>query len=245
MPTSSTDLPLTLQSQSLAFAVRSAQIDVSGQQLQDFNLNGSYDGKQIKVVQLTSRVGKSGNLEGQGDWSIETNQGAGNLNLKQFPLPLIVTIAREALPEYADELQQPPIDSLTGLIGADVKFQFSPDDQTQLVEMVLGSGRLSVSGQELRDFKLDGSYDGKQIKVAQLKSFVGDSGEIEGQGDWSIETNQAAGELKWDDLPLALLAAFADMPSPVEGNSNGQLTISSPPLIQANSRTTKLLVQWV
>ena len=215
------------ETQLLELILESAQMSVSGQQLRDFKLDGSYDGKQIKVTQLKSLVGKSGEMEGRGDWSIETNQGAGNLNLRQFPLPLLVTLAKQAVPQYAEQLQQPPIDSLSGKIGADVKFQFSPEDDTQSLELVLGSPQINVSDQELRDFKLSGSFDGKQIKVAQLKSFIGEGGELEGQGDWSIETNQAAGKIEWDNLPLALLAVLADMPSPIEGNSAGQLTIST------------------
>ena len=222
------------QTQSFDVVLESPEMNVSGQQIRDFRLEGSFDGKQIKVAQLTSLIGKSGELSGQGDWSIETNQGAGNLNMKQFPLPLIVTIASEAMPQYADQLQQPPIASLAGQIDTDLKFQFSPDDQTQSVEMVLGSAKLSVSGQELRDLKLNGSFDGKQIKISQLKSFVGEGGKVEGQGDWSVETNQATGNLEWDKLPLATLAAFVDMPSPIEGNSNGKLAISTRAAGQAN-----------
>ena len=227
---SSPDNPM----QSLEVAVRSAQLSASGQQLRDLKLNGSFDGKQINVAQLTSRVGETGQLEGQGNWSLEANQGAGNLNLKQFPLPLIVTIAQEALPAYAEQLQQPPFDSLAGDIGADVKFQFSPDDQTQSVEMKLGSAKISVSGQELRDLTVVGSFDGKQIKVTELKSFVGTGGKLAGQGDWSLETNQAAGEFEWDALPIATIAAFADLPASVEGNTNGKLTISTLAADQAN-----------
>ena len=215
------------QTQSVELVLGSAQLGVSGQQLRDFKLNGSYDGKQIKVVELKSQIGETGKLQGQGDWSLETNQGAGNLNLEQFPLPLLVTLAQEALPQYAEQLKQPPIDSLAGKINTDVKFQFSPDDQTQSLEVDLLSSRVSVSGQELRDLKLNGSFDGKQVKVVQLKSFVGESGRVEGQGDWSIETNQAAGKVEWDGLPLATISAFANLPAVIEGNSNGELTIST------------------
>ena len=202
---SSPDNPL----QSLNVAVRSAQLSASGQKLQDLKINGSFDGKQIKVAQLTGRIGESGALDAQGNWSVETNQAAGTLNVKQLPLPWIVTVARETLPEYADQLQQPAIDTLTGQIGADVKFQFSPEDQTQSFDVVLGSPQMSVSGQQIRDFKLDGSFDGKQIKVTQLTSRFGESGELAGQGDWSIETNQGAGNLNMKQVPLPLIVTIA------------------------------------
>ena len=221
--------------QTLGLSVNAAQLSIAGQQLQDLDLKGSFDGKQIKVTQLTSRVGESGNLNAQGTYSVEANQAAVTADAKQLPLAWLVSITRAALPQYADQLQQPPIKSLSGRIDATVNYRASLNEApVESLNVSVSSGRMEVLSQELRNFKLDGIFDGKQVKVTQLTSRVGDSGDLDGQGEWSVETNQAAGKIKWDDIPIALLSAFTEsVPSSIEGNTNGELTISTTDVGQA------------
>ena len=201
--------------QSLELAVRSAEMSISGQQLRDFNLNGTFDGKQVKVVQLASRVGDSGQLNGQGDWSIETNQAVANLNLKQLPLPWLVSTAQEMLPELNEELQKPPIQSLVGQIDADIRYRGLLDvAPIQSLDLSLSSAQIELSGQQLRDFKLDGSFDGKEIKVTDLKSRIGENGELSAQGTWLTETNQVVGNLDSKQLPSAWLVSITQQMVP-------------------------------
>ena len=215
--------------------VKDSQINVGDQQLRDLSGLVQMEKGQLRIDGLNgdfyNQATRNGSVSGTAQVDLQQlTQTSVGLNFEQLPLPWLVSVAREALPQFSQQLKQPVINSLSGQIDASVNYQPTHvKGQTPSLQIVAKSKEISVSGQLLNDFKLNGSLQNNQLELSKLSGRIGSGGKIDASGNWSIQANQATGKLKWNQVPLAALSGLKDAwPTAMAGTSSGGITVSTP-----------------
>ena len=232
IPTATPDDLITWQANG---NVKDSQINVAGQQLRDLSGLVQMDKGQLRIDGINgvfyNQAARNGSVSGTAKVNLQQlAQSSVGLNFEQLPLPWLVSVAQEALPEFSQQLNQPVISSLSGQIDASVNYQPNAvHGQSPSLQVVAKSKAIDVSGQQLNDFRLNGAFKDNQLELSKLSGRIGASGKIDASGNWSTQANQATGKLQWNRVPLAALSGLSDAwPAAMAGTSSGGITVSTP-----------------
>ena len=215
--------------------IKKSQINVGDEQLRDLSGLVQMDKGRLKIDGIKgvfyNQATRNGSVSGAAQVDLQQlAQTSVGLNFEQLPLPWLVSIAQEALPQFSQQLKQPVINSLSGQIDASINYQpNSVKGESPSLQVVAKSKAIVLSGQPINDFKLNGSLQGDQLELLKLSGRIGSSGKIDASGNWSIQANQATGKLQWNRVPLAALSGLSDVwPNAIAGTSSGGITVSTP-----------------
>ena len=220
--------------------IRDSQLIVQQQSLSNLSTNIGMSGGKLTLADLAGQFPQGGFLAG--DVTIDLNDTAEHdvkVEAQKVPLLWLVTVARNASPEFATQFNQAAgitadqkINAETVAGNLDLKADFStsplgsPTPWTANVNVQ--SKEFRLLGESFEKLNVDANSDSKKLIVKQLKANFGERGNISGAVNWDLEKNSGSGNLDWKSLPMKTIARVAKVDGlPVTGVTDGKLNLTS------------------
>ena len=220
--------------------VRDSQLIVEQQSLSNLSTDIRMVGGKLTMAELGGQFPQGGFLAGDVTIDLaETAEHDVKVEAQKVPLLWMVTVARNASPEFATQFNQAAgitaddkVDAKTVAGELDLKVDFStspPNSPTPWTAAVnVGSKELRLLGESFRKLNIEANSDSKKLVVKQLKTNVGERGFIEGNFDWDLEQSSGTGNLDWNSLSIETISKVASVEgSPITGTIDGKLALTS------------------
>jgi len=218
-----TDSTLTVQKQSLRNLW--TKIKLSDGKLQFTDLSGDFEGNGFltgdAVIDLT-----------------ETAAHEVNIDAQKVPLLWLITVGKNASPEFAQQFNQAvgisedetlTADTASGELNFKIAFVTLPPESALPwnASLKVRSNELTLVGESFKKVNIEASSDSKRVIVKQLKANFGPRGVIDGGLEWDLQGNTGDGEVAWKSLSLKTISQIAKIEGlPVTGSSDGRLKIT-------------------
>ena len=220
--------------------IRDSRLIVQQQSLNKLSTNIGMSGGKLTLADLAGQFPQGGFLAG--DVTIDLNETAEHdvkVEAQKVPLLWLVTVAKNASPEFATQFNQvagitadQKIDAETVAGKLDIKADFStsplgsPTPWT--ASLNVQSEKFRLLGESFSKLNIDANSDSKKLIVQQLKTNFGERGRINGVVNWDLEQNSGDGNLDWKSLSMKTIAQAAKLEAmPVTGVTDGKLVLTS------------------
>lgn len=234
------DTPEAIARWTATGTIEDSRLIVQQQSLNNLSTDIGLANSKLTLSNVSGAFPRGGFLSGDATIDLaETAEHQFNIDAQKVPLLWLITVAKNASTEFADQLKSIAqvnedknftADNTAGDLDIKANFATLPADGPTpwTADLNVQSSELRMFGERFRNVNIQANSDSQNLIVKELKTNFGKRGLIEGALRWNLDRNAGDGNLNWKSLSIQTIAQAAKIEGvPVTGVTDGRLMLTS------------------